>query len=178
MWSRVYETVRCPSVCPSVCPSKGPQQQIRCGRFAAVGPAIDCCTAGVWRANAGSATLSAYVTSDLAQFGLGGPQLLAHLGELGSGRADLGLQAGLSVRRRLGVARSPLGRLLAGAPDPVVREVLDIADVLLQLHYLVLRRLHLHTAAVVEHSSSRFESIRFVKKNRPFDSLVVIQFLH
>ena len=35
---------------------------------------------------------------------------------------------------------------------------------------------------VLEHSNSRFdslcESIRFVKKNRPFDSLVVMQFLH
>ena len=40
MGSKVYETLRCPSVCPfvplSVCPSMGPQQQTRCCRFAAV----------------------------------------------------------------------------------------------------------------------------------------------
>jgi len=35
MRSRVYETVRCPSVCPSM----GPQQKTRGCRFAAVGPA-------------------------------------------------------------------------------------------------------------------------------------------
>jgi len=48
----------------SVCPGMCPQQQTRCCRFAAVGPADDCCTAGARqqrRANAGSATLSAYV---------------------------------------------------------------------------------------------------------------------
>jgi len=39
MRSRVYETVRCPSVRLSVYPSMGPQQQTRCCRFAAVGPA-------------------------------------------------------------------------------------------------------------------------------------------
>jgi len=36
---RVYATVGRPSVRPSVCPSTGPQQQTRCCRFAAVGPA-------------------------------------------------------------------------------------------------------------------------------------------
>ena len=39
MQSRVYETVRCPPVCPSVCHSISPQQQTRCCRFAAEGPA-------------------------------------------------------------------------------------------------------------------------------------------
>jgi len=55
MRSRVYVTVGCPSVCPSVCPSMaadidrllhGAQQR------------------GVRRANAGSATLSAYVVAE------------------------------------------------------------------------------------------------------------------
>ena len=61
-------TVRCPSVSLSVCPSMGPQQQTRCCRFAVVGrkrliaarPAL---CSSVRRANAGSATLLAYVRS-------------------------------------------------------------------------------------------------------------------
>ena len=39
MRSRVYETVRCPSVCPSLCPSTGQHQQNSCCRFAAGRPA-------------------------------------------------------------------------------------------------------------------------------------------
>ena len=38
---------------PSVCPNMGPQQQIRCCRFAAVGPALS--SSGLWRPKAGSA---------------------------------------------------------------------------------------------------------------------------
>ena len=61
-------TVRCPSVSLSVCPSMGPQQQTRCCRLAVVGrkrliaarPAL---CSSVRRANAGSATLLAYVRS-------------------------------------------------------------------------------------------------------------------
>ena len=50
---------------PSVCPSMGPQQQTRCCRFVTVGPAgrrFDLLLQQR-RANAGSATLSAYVGS-------------------------------------------------------------------------------------------------------------------
>ena len=69
MRSRVYESVRCPSICPSM----GAQQQARYCRFAAVGPtggrywsiaarpALS--SSSVRRANAGGATLSAYVGS-------------------------------------------------------------------------------------------------------------------
>jgi len=56
----------CLCVRPSVCPSVGPQQQTRCCRFTGVGPAgkknIDRLLQQR-RANAGSATLSAYVGS-------------------------------------------------------------------------------------------------------------------
>ena len=66
MRSRVYETVRCPPVCSSVCPSMVAQQQSLYCRFAAVSPAdrnwgdIDRLLEQR-RANAGTATFSAYV---------------------------------------------------------------------------------------------------------------------
>jgi len=65
IWFSLY--VR-PSVCPSACPiySIGPQQQSRCCRFAAVGPAgRRYLSMQQRRPNAGSATLSAYVGSPI-----------------------------------------------------------------------------------------------------------------
>jgi len=72
MQSRVYETVRCPTVCPPVCHIVGPPQQTRCYRFAAVGPAgrryrsIAAAAVCVRLENAGSATLSVYVGDRLS----------------------------------------------------------------------------------------------------------------
>jgi len=63
MRSRVYETVRRPSVRPFFCPSTMcPQQQTRCCcGLSGQEISIDCWSSGVRRANAGSATLLAYV---------------------------------------------------------------------------------------------------------------------
>ena len=82
--------------------------------------------------------------TDLAQFGLGSPEFFPDLGQLSACVAELALQRGLTLGRNLGVRRPALGRLLARSSDAVLAEVLDVAHVLLQLQYLVLRRFQLH----------------------------------
>jgi len=75
MRNMVYETVPCPSVrlfvCPSVCLSvpvrtHSSKPAAALLQVCCCGPGrqeilIDCCSSGVWRANAGSTTSSAYV---------------------------------------------------------------------------------------------------------------------
>jgi len=66
--SRVYETVRCPSVCPRL-PVPAQHRVFRCGELCCCGPAGNrllhgAQQRGVRRANAGSATLSAYVVTE------------------------------------------------------------------------------------------------------------------
>jgi len=68
-WRRVYETLLRPSVRPSICllcPSvlSGPRKRVCCCGSGGQEISIDCCTAGVRRANAGSAALSAYVVAE------------------------------------------------------------------------------------------------------------------
>ena len=69
MRSRVYETVPCPSVCPAVCLSQHQSTaaklslQVCCCGLGGQDISTDCCSRGGRRANAGSATLSAYVCS-------------------------------------------------------------------------------------------------------------------
>ena len=69
MRSRVYETVPCPSVCPAVCLSQHESTaaklslQVCCCGLGGQDISTDCCSRGGRRANAGSATLSAYVCS-------------------------------------------------------------------------------------------------------------------
>jgi len=68
MRTRVCVTVRCPSDClsvrPSLCPYSGPLQKPADAGLLLQKISIDCCTAGVRRTNAGSATLSAYVVAE------------------------------------------------------------------------------------------------------------------
>ena len=65
MRSRVYETVRCLSVC--LCrhepTAANPPLQVCCRGPGEQMISIDCCSSGMWRANAGSAKLLAYVGS-------------------------------------------------------------------------------------------------------------------
>ena len=69
MRGRVYETVRCLSIYPSICLSQhqptaeNPLLQVCCSGPSGEETSIDWCSSGVRRANAGSATLSAYVCS-------------------------------------------------------------------------------------------------------------------
>ena len=62
---RVYETVRCPSVCLSQrgVTAANPLLQVCCCRPGEEEISIGCCSSAVRWANAGSATLSAYVGS-------------------------------------------------------------------------------------------------------------------